>query len=302
MGLWNGVSIVFGVVVLAYVILSYEDEERSASRWLEATWVRLANADKSLSVRLHALLQVLVARSEEIISNVFGRQLLSVRLVLCSIGLSGLFQLASANWYTATIVFLVLAIAYRFEWIKRLLVGAFLYVVTMILVPIPLLGVVGIEYMNWVLIVGARNKLDAPFVALVIDVASLVAVRLIARRVAKTQRLRHSALLASGGALVTPALLIAFGPGLGGDPQLWFIVQVLCAPALLASWLFVFILFLLVLYRLGAALLPRFAYSFIKLRVLENRKVMASVGALLIAVGSPTGVPTIEKLVKAVVA
>jgi len=312
--------LVTGLSLMSFVVFSYEDDERGAQSWLEQAWVKLHDLEKSASQRAVGAMSSLLQGTLSGLQVVFGHRLLSLRafaasVCLCAAGFSTLVLLGGLTlspnllkvaFWGATACFFLWASSSRDDDAASIGAG---------------LAVVGC---TWALLLTAfadPNKYPpievralrlfyaSTLLAFALDGLAVAALRALLEKAALSTSLRQMLGYLAAASLVPVAVVLAISSvvvslkaHLGTvDPALVAFVAQLNWAALLAGAIFSLAVVGAVVLRLVEALTPRLIYAAIKFKIPANRKVTASLAALLLSVWLPDAANTLEKVTKAVV-
>lgn len=301
-----------GIMVLAYVGLSYEDEEAGLIAWLESTWISLHSGEKLLGARLNEFAVLASASTRGLLALVYGRTTFSLQTVLragCLVNgftLGGLAMLTNiyatpphwlaiagvasvllsfVPWNTVTAAVLVLSTMFAFESLVFHISSYLQFPVT------PTMKISSVILVS----------------AYIVEVGSLFAIVAFLRRVDQGNRLLCNGVWILLAAVAVPALLefnVLLFPhitefGVDSTQALYPLFATLNSVAFLTSSALLAVLVISIVVRLAGFILPRAIYSTIKLKVMANRKALAGAGFFLLGAGLLGDASKVSEVAKA---
>lgn len=310
-------SFVVGLLLLAYVLFSYETEEKRVSSWLDDAWIYVSDKETTLAFRILGFLRALTSALSNLLDRLYDTKVLSVRAYLSSVCLCAGF---------AIIVCLYMEIDVDF-WLSLVLATCLLCTTLIkdrrIFYLIATLSIAISAYATWRYFEG-HDSLNGPMRG-ADELATLGWALLAASAfdflcVSVTRRaLSISAKTASLAKLLLQLLIIVLTSAVILSSPLGVIyVSLHYFEVLISStipiWIYIFsamsilvvtsiflMFFLAVFVRLLVGLLPRTLYTTIKFKLLNNRKSTIGMSMFLIGLQFPQASMWMERVAKIVV-
>ena len=301
-----------GLILSGYVLFSYEDTEKRMQNWFDKAWVSLADAQLTISSRINSFLQIILSGLNSIFVRMYGTKLISLKsfivsLLLClSLGVIIIgviaFQ-AQGYWLAANVILGILLFFIPLITSERFLVPGFFGGIAVIA------AVDAYLYFETDYVIYASIAFDffGPWLIFgVIDSLAVATVRKLFTFAELSSNLRRTLLFMSLGIFCGPlyiaAIIVPYG-----EREYWDIPNNLAlfygslaygAWAFLTSFSIVLVVVSALLGRIFYVIAPRVIYAPIKLKLLENRKLMFSIGTALLGSAFPEYRQILEKLTK----
>jgi len=313
----HGAAFVLGLLILFYTLFSYEDEENQVKSWFETAWISLQNGDLAMGQRIADFLGRLLRGLNGFFNSIYGDRVLSVQSIraavfLCITIIGASLVIIDISDYGATspiAIIFVLSALFAAVWRDNrmanlmviLLVAAFFH-----LSP-PLERMFN------------PNKANAIFFSIVLSAllfeGLLIAITrkfLLEAQKFTTPRPMIGYIFAA--TICTPLYLAGvsqvaahmskhFSPPLVSNSFDQGLAAVLFSVAhaipVLTSFAFLIVLLTALAFRLIYAVLPRFVYAAIKLKLLDNRKAATALGIALMGISISGWIGFMEKVAKA---
>jgi hypothetical protein len=318
---FKALCLVAGLCLLAYVLFSYEDEEKRVKSWIDDAWRSLEETDAKTSQRLNAALVVMSQAASSVLARIYGQALISVRafLVPVTLGMGGIAILMSL----VMIFFMVSGETIFGPRRPPDYVAAVLWGIPMLVGCLAIAGsfmsgrksqaALAVGGMAWVSLCGLAatgegwSFIGVTAVGFSFDALSIALVRRMLRRVEQSTAVGRTILLLGLAGVTVPLLMavIGFGLSMAGqnmDDTVSFVEMLaLCAiVAVLSTTLLFLVLLVCIVLRVIVGVAPRLVYVVSKFKLLENRKSAIAVGIALVGVWTPQVIAPLEKWAKVI--
>jgi len=317
-----------GMMILTFILFSYEDEESGLQNWFVIAWTALSNKEKAASDRYNSFLHKLVNGVNRILDIAYGQATVSYRAFLASYAfcviltcllnstVGSLLDFHNPNTIIELVTFAVTIILWIYLKTRtaRVLLTIELLVLTTARASLLSLGSASFgerffEYPDFIDL--AQIIVIFPTFS---EFISITLLRVLFRKAAASQRLRRTLTLCICGALTVPttaiSLMFLFSQILEHLDKIFIALKfnpledMFRFGELYGLWTSIVLIFFALVAtvatvgRLIQAILPRIVYSVIKVKLLESRKGMAGLSSLLIGSAFPQTGDMIEKIAK----
>lgn len=269
----------------------------------------LADRDSSFSGQAQYFLKNLSCTTDSVLSHIYGRRLFSYKAyftsaAICIAFLPTLFfgESLLSTPVIAYIIIITLLGCVSFKIEKFFIFILIAATASLSLAVYLIFGLFGNLILKLILI-------SLPISSL-IDFLAIAIIRWGLRKTSNTNRLRTSILFLAASLFSAPIFVVTacttywswrytgFLNIGAATPYVPLMIVSLNSSVLITSTLWVLLLFTLAAYRIVLSFAPRFLYSIIRYKILENRKIVSGIGVACLGMSFPDAVPILERYAK----